>query len=545
MNYILKTFVCFAAMFFMLSFCFAQNLPCDKKCNQDPQSKCDVVLKTDIAETKPVTDITKRFNDLADCCCCEGKYNEIADFLKSLLAKKQLAAAPLHYYAALTRYYQLAYLEKSQAWDEYFNQGSAYREELTANAFAAVKATAVYDPVHIYSRLLLWQYYSAQEDVSSMDALIALMQSTTEYAKSALDLEPVKLSADKLLASGEKARARELYRIYISRVTGGEVKNEDLAKLADGFYKEGNLDLSEEVYDAYVQRLNKEGNKEALASVLKNIAKSFSYNDTSMSDSEYAEKMFAKLEAAAGPQAFDEELLYIRAWNLEKGKLWKQAREMYIELLKRFPQTPHADEALYKIGLISAYALRDKEGAKEYFQKLANKEIVSPQVISAMYQLGLLSQWQEESAKAKDYYAKALTLAAGLYKETIALVNARQQELSGNLPIELNLKTFLDASLKPENNRFDMTKVGLRYGPSKVKVEEEVDISSSAVSYTAGCMQVIMEYHWSGNTGSTKPGLDKVGFKTTYSEPGTKEVFIVLISPPDIIDRDFSMVDVR
>jgi hypothetical protein len=162
-----------------------------------------------------------------------------------------------------------------------------------------------------------------------------------------------------------------------------------------------------------------------------------------------------------------------------------------------------------------------------------------------MYQLGLLSQWQEDSAKAKDYYAKALTLAAGLYKETIALVNARQQELSGNLPIESNLKTFLDVSLKPENSRFDMAKVGLHYGPSEVKVAEEVDILSSAVTYSAGCMQVIMEYHWSGNTGSTKPGPDKAGFKTVYSEPGTKEVFIVIVSPPDIIDRDFSMVDVR
>jgi hypothetical protein len=98
--------------------CLAESLPCDKNCSQDPKAKCDMVLKTDIAETKPVSDIVKKYNELQDCCCCEAKYNEIADFLKSLLAKKQLPGPPLNYYLALTRHYQLGCLEKNQAWDQ-------------------------------------------------------------------------------------------------------------------------------------------------------------------------------------------------------------------------------------------------------------------------------------------------------------------------------------------------------------------------------------------------------------------------------------------
>jgi hypothetical protein len=90
-----------------------------------------------------------------------------------------------------------------------------------------------------------------------------------------------------------------------------------------------------------------------------------------------------------------------------------------------------------------------------------------------------------------------------------------------------------------------MTKLGLRAALFQPKTGQETAISSSSLPEASGCAQVVLEYYWSGNTGSTKPTISSAGFKTAYSEPGTKEVNLIVVSPPDIIDRDFIMVDVR
>lgn len=516
--------------------CFASE---DKKCGSLDN------LKAQIGEGKSPADITAGFDELRECYCLENKYNGFVEDLKSLLAQAKIQAAPANYYIALTRYFQLDCLQAKQIWDEYFNQGSGYMDELVTRAQEAIKETTAKDVIHVYARLLLWEFYRVQEDVSSMDALTGLMQATTDYAKEAKDNLPIKIVADKILAGGEKIRARELYRIYIGKITSSEAKDEELKDIAAGFYKEKNLDLAEVVYDAYIERIVKSGTKESAVAAMFEIAKLFAYSDTGANDPFYAEKVFERIESFAGKDALTQELLYLRAYNLEKGKEFKKARDTYLVLLERFPETSHTDEVLYKIGIVNAYFLRDKGAAREYFMRLAGKEAVSPQVICALYQLGLLSQWEEESAKAKEYYNKAIEWAKDKYQDTGAFVRARLKEIEENRAIEYNLKTFLDASLKPENSQFNMTKAGLVSSPYQAKTGEGVKVASSAVSDKSGCMQAVMLYHWSGNTGTTKPTPDKAGFETSYTEPGTKEVFLVIISPPDIVDRDFVMVDIR
>ena len=547
----MKKVILISAIFVLLFSVVAKasdELKCDQsckdKCAQLPsEQKCEMSLKKDISECKPVSAVTSRFDELKGCCCCDNVYNDLVNSFKSSQDKANLPQA--NYYIALTRYYQLKCLEGNQLWDEYFNQGSSYRDELTNCAQKAIDATTSKEALNVYARLLLWEYYNSQEDVSSIDYLTGLMKAVTDYAKVSSDIQSVKYVADRIRLNGERARSRELYRMYIEKFTGPQSKDEDLVSLAEGFYKEDNLDLAEEVYDIYVDRLSKPQDKEKLLPVLKEIAKKFAYDDGRDNDPAYAEKIFKKLEESGGKGVFDEDLLYLRAYNLEKGKELKNARELYIEFITRFPKSSRIDEALYKIGMISGYALRDKAGANEYFLILAGKAENSPQVISALYHLGLLAQWQEDLVKAKDFYNKTIERAKGTYKDTIYLVQERLKEIEENKPIESNLKDFLDASLKPENSRFEMTKVGLQSENYQANAGDEVKIGSAAVSDKAGCMQVVLEYHWSGNTGSTKPTFDKPGFETKYSEPGTKEIFLVIFSPPDIIDRDLIMMDIK
>jgi len=484
-------------------------------------------------------------DELRESYLRENKYNEFVDYLKSQLTQKKYPLALVKYNIALARYYELKNLEDKQLWDEYFNQGSSYKEELNVSVHEAINSTTSKDALNIYARLLLWEFYKTEDDASVQDVLTDLKKAVIDYAKDAQDLKPLKLTADKLLLNGEKSAAKELYVIYTAKITGPDVKDEDLKSLAAGFFKEGNLDLAESVYDAFIERMVKAGNKDNLIKELSEIAKMFSYSDKQPNDPFYAEKIFEKIASIAGADALDENLLYLRAYNLEKSKEYKRAREIYIELVKSFPNTTHLDEALFKIAMINVYALRDIQAGRDYFTKLSEKETVSPQVISALYHLGLLAQWEADFSKAKSFYEKAITLAKEQYKDTIVSVRMRLKEIEENKPIEENLRIFLDASLKPENIRFDMSKAGLRTTPTLLKSSEESTIGSAAVTEASGCMQVVIEYRWSGNTGAANPPLSEPGFKTSYTEPGTKEIFLVLMSPPDLIDRDFIMVDVR
>jgi hypothetical protein len=58
-------------------------------------------------------------------------------------------------------------------------------------------------------------------------------------------------------------------------------------------------------------------------------------------------------------------------------------------------------------------------------------------------------------------------------------------------------------------------------------------------------MQVEVQYLWSGNIGTSKPTLTESNFTTTYIQPGTKEINLVVVSPSGIIDRSIVMVDAQ
>jgi len=85
-----------------------------------------------------------------------------------------------------------------------------------------------------------------------------------------------------------------------------------------------------------------------LAGQLKEIARQFSYDPISVGDTAYAEKVFASMEELAGKDSFDEEALYLRAFSLEKAKEFAKAKDIYRELINRFPQSTRINEALIK-----------------------------------------------------------------------------------------------------------------------------------------------------------------------------------------------------
>ncbi|MBU1727248.1 MAG: hypothetical protein KJ880_06435 [Candidatus Omnitrophica bacterium] len=501
-------------------------------------------LQKQIDEAKSKEQVCLALDELKDLYFKEDRYSDFTDFLNALSNKKKDASVCINYCNAVTRYQQLKYLEEKQNWDEYFSNGNTYRDQITSGIKNVVDNTSAKEAINVYARLLIWRFHQDQQDNLTEQSLTDLMDAAVEYSKEASDLSVVKDAADQLFAYGEKAKARQLYKIYADKLIASDINDETLGAIAFNFYKEGNLELSEVIYDAYIDKASKALPKEKLFTSLLDIAKHFAYKDSGASDPSFAEKVFNRMQGLGLEGSLDEELMYLRAYNLEKMKDFSAARNVYAALVKAFPKTSHYDEAVYKSGIISCYALRDAKTGKGYFTALANKDILTPQVISSLYQLGLLAQWEADQSKARQYYTKLLEKAGASFGETAAMAKERIKEIDDNKPMEYNIKTFLDLSLKEELANADMSKLELKAAPYLAKKSQEIYINSAALVGSAGCTQVELQYLWSGQLGKTKPAESGASLNTSYGDAGTKEINLIVVSPTGIIDRNIDFVDV-
>ncbi|MFA5157343.1 MAG: hypothetical protein WC532_08210 [Candidatus Omnitrophota bacterium] len=471
----------------------------------------------------------------------EQKYNECAEYLGSLAEKEIAAPAELDYLLALTRYNQLKYLEESQDWNEYFSKGNDYRGEIKSYAEEAISGTSSKDKANVYSRLVLWKLYKDQEDAGQDKALTDLANAALENGDAGL----LKDVADSLIAYGERINSRRLYKTYVEKLAASRISDAELKSSAESFYKQQNFELSEALYDAYIGRIAASMPKDELATDLKEIAKQFAYDPAIAGDPAYAEKVFAKMEESAGKESFDEETLYLRAFNLEKAKEFTRARDVYRELINRFPEGSHINAALYKTGVFDVYALRSLDSGRGYFEKLAAKETIDPQVISAIYQLGLLNQWEDNAVKAKEYYDKLLELAKDGYAEKSGLAKMRLKEISESKPLDYNLKLFLDVSLKEENAAFDSGKADLKLTPYILKVNDKLNAGVSASAGESGCMPIDLQYLWSGDLGNAALTPEQHSFETSYSDSGIKQINLIVVSPSGVVGRSMSLADVN
>jgi len=509
------------------------------------QDATEAALREQILKAKNTSDIQAAFTKAKDFYFQNNKYNDFAVLLKTIVQKKNSLEVFSDYYTALARYQQLKFLEETQGWDEYFGKGNDYREEITSGLDKAIKAAGKKDPLALYSRLLSWQFHADQQDALAEDALSDLIKAVYEFAEDSKDLVPLKDVADRLLAYQQRAHAKEIYKIYIGKISSQEATSCDLEAMIAQFYNEGNIELAQTVADVFLERVAKSDSKDKSVSSLVNIARLFAFKDEGPKDAFYAEKIFKKIEEMAGNEPFDEELTYLRSFNAEKAKEFDISKSYYSDLLARFPQTTHFNEATYKIGIISAYVLRDVKTAKENFERLAAKETLSPQVILSLYHLGLLSQWEQDSTKARQYYDKLIEKAKDNFAETVSMAKDRLEEIEEEKPLDYNTRLFIDMALKDEYSGFAMSKLDLKSDSYKPVKEKQVNISSTAYPPQSGCIQVTLEYLWSADLGKTIPTNQDNSFATSYSDSGTKVIWLIATTPSGIIDRNLDFIDVR
>lgn len=540
---------------------FLVCLPVTALALDSQQQKKASLLVTEINKTKDNAKLYTLFNELGELYFNNSDFNGFITALSSVGDGGKESALWSDYYTAVARYRQLKYLEDSQLWEEYFANQNSWRSQITDSIAKVLGGTTTADPLRILSRLLLWRFYQDQQDPARELQLSGLMAEAEEYAASgSSDAGVIKAAADELLFYNEKGNARQLYKLYVAKVVSPGEDSGEIKKVALDFYSHGNLELAESVYDTYIERTVEAEGVKAVPELIE-IAKQFAYGDSKPSDPFYAEKVFARTEELAGKEAFDEKLMYLRAFNLEKGRDFLAAKDRYRDFAASFPDSPENDEVQYKLGIITTYIMRDLSGGKAYFTKLSESDKVSPQVISAFYQLGLLAQWEGKNEEARRYYLALKDKAGDGFRETMALANERIAELDESRPIEYNLKTFIDASLKPQDVQSDRTKFELNCRPYRSPKNQDVNISSSYYYGDNGCLQPEFQYLWSGHLGAyhgaakdstasadtwglTKPDTSQPAFTTQYIHNGSKEVNLVIVSASGVVDRNLDIVDV-
>lgn len=473
-----------------------------------------------------------------------NQYNEFIASLENLKEKDKANQICLNYYRAHARYSQLKYLEEQQSWDDYFANGNTYREELEQNAQQVIAQADASNPLKVKSRLLLWQFHNGQQDALVASSLDDLIVDLNAYAKVATDPDLIKDIANNLSVSGEKSQARKIYKLYVDQLVAGKIADSELKNIAAGFYKEGNLELSESVFDIYIERIFKSLAVEKLIPELFEIASLFVYKATGFYDMAYAEEIYAQIEGLARKDVFNQETIYLRAFNLEKLREYKKAGELYLQLSQLYPDSKYFDEAIYKIGMINTYALANLNEAKKNFQILTAKTAMSPHVIASFYQLGLLAQWENDAMKAQEYYDLLIKTAADKYPSIVAQAQDRINEMQESKELSYNLKSFLDLSLKNENQPAEMGKAEVKISTYVLAVDQKADVSTLVNMPQSGCNQVELQYLWSGDLGTAAPSVMEGSFASTYPDAGTKAINAVIISPGGAVDRIFTMADV-
>ncbi len=476
-----------------------------------------------------------------------NSYAQLIQTLKNISRRKKSLEHYCAYFIALARYQQLKYLEANLVWDEYFGKGDEYRKELSANLLEALEMVRPGEKTYLYSRLLMWQFFKDQQDPKEESAFNDLIKAVNEYSKASKETQPLKDIGDKLLAYGYKGRSKEIYRLYVEKITTSNIKDEALYDIASGFYKEGNLELAQIIYDVYIERIIKALPKDQVISILFKLAREFVYRDAGFKDPGYAEKIFKRIEELAGLSAFSQELMYLRAFNLEKSKDYAGAKKSYQAFIQAYPAGSRYNQAVFKLGIFSAYIFRDIVSAKSYLEKITGSAAVNSYTISALYHLGLINQWQGDLIKAKEYYNKLIGVSKGnsAFEKESNSAQDRLKEIESAKPLDYNLNILLDVSLKDEYAMLDMSSSSLISSFYKVKPQDQVSFSLGTYRQDSGCSPVALQYLWSGDAGKTPPDLDSAVFNTSYLTAGTKFIGVVIVGPSGVIGKSIDMIDVE
>ncbi|MDD5246312.1 MAG: hypothetical protein PHS09_02835 [Candidatus Omnitrophica bacterium] len=510
------------------------------------EDKFSAGLSKKIIGQKEAQAILSSLEEARDGFFKDHEYSAFVDFLNSLGRKKKSLRPYVNYYTALTRHSQLAYLESIQDWNEYFSKGDEYRHQMQSSLLAGLKEVNPEDPLYLSLKLLQWKYAQEQQDPAAQGYLTELIGACEKYSKESKDFSLIKDLGDQVLAAGQKNSAKKIYAVFAQALTKTTDSPGELERSAADFYNQKNMDLAQLLYDAYIEKLLSGKDKAKAVTALQEIAQKFTYRDQEPNDPAYAEKIFAELESLGGEGVFNEKLIYLRAYNLEKLHEFEKAALAYQALIKNFANSERVPEAKFKAGVINAYIMRQVDEGKKYFNELFQQGDLSSWGAAAGYQLGLLSQFSAEADQAAVFYRSLIDRAKENFQDTVMLARQRLQEIDGKNDLEYNLKTFLETALDkgPAEGAFNASKINLQCSPCLAEKNSSVKMSSEVSVPASGCTQIELRYLWSGDLGENPPLNSDPSFTTAYRSSGSKVINLVVVNPAGVIDYGLDFVDI-
>jgi len=111
----------------------------------------------------------------------------------------------------------------------------------------------------------------------------------------------------------------------------------------------------------------------------------------------------ARAPASSAPTA--DQIYEASLAQLRKGSV-NTARTGFRELLRLYPQSPRAADALYFVG--ESYAAERPDTARTYYQQVVDRFASSPRAATALYKMGLLAEQQRDVAAARRNYERVV-----------------------------------------------------------------------------------------------------------------------------------------
>lgn len=486
-------------------------------------------------------------SELTEFYLSKHQYTQAIVFLRKLeKIKAPLCQLPVSFFIGHCRFNQLRYLEETQNWQEYFDLGNSYRQELFLETEKIVELCPG-SKFALLAQSLNWLQHKNQGDDKAEGALKKLMEIVNNYSKQTdIDIEALREVADRLSSGEEKGLSKSAYALYANRLTQEETSADRLLSVAEGAVKDGNLSLAEVVYDRYIELAKNSLAKDNLSAELIAIARYFvTEGSKEGSDPQYAERIFGLLKEYCGMSYFTEELQYLRAYNLERLKDYKRAAEEYSILVGAFTQSIYVDEAEFKLGVIYTYILGEAKKGLDSWQRIIERNSSLEYSLEGLYHKSLISHYKGNVKEAAEGYAKILEIVAEKnsedFEDLSRRVLERQKEIKEAKEIEYNLKTFLGIALQNQSNRNG----SLLAVPSKASKNEEIKYASERLVFDTGCFSPEFTFLWSGDLGAVKPIPIEAEFVTTYKTKGTKVVNLVILTPAGSQDAAVEMMDIN
>src|SRR5215208_6269597 len=110
-------------------------------------------------------------------------------------------------------------------------------------------------------------------------------------------------------------------------------------------------------------------------------------------------------QPSAGASASADQMYEASLAQLRRGST-STARLGLREMLRSYPTSPRAPDALYFIG--QSFASENPDSAAAYYQQVVDAHGTSARAPSALYNLGLLAERRKDTAKARDAYQRVV-----------------------------------------------------------------------------------------------------------------------------------------